>query len=268
MNQNNLSSELKSGRNKDNFVFTIKLTILLAVALGVISYVFSLNPVSQELEYHQFADRMAFFSIPNFWNVVSNMGFLVIGIWGIYRSIKMKPASYLTFFLSIGITLTFFGSSYYHWNPSNESLLWDRVPMTIIFMSFFTFIISDYISNRYQNTLLVLFLLIGIASVYYWEYTELHGHGDLRAYAIVQFLPMLLIPLILWLFHQTHLPSRNIIPIFLCYAIAKSCEYFDEEIFYLSVISGHTIKHLFASVSTYYMIKWTLHKKVRSSLPA
>jgi hypothetical protein len=114
---------------------------------------------------------------------------------------------------------------------------------------------------------LFLFLSIGIASVYYWEYTERSGHGDLRAYAIVQFLPMLLIPIIFLLFHQRHLPSKNIIPIFLWYILAKVCEHFDEAIFHYNFISGHSLKHLFASISTYYMIKWTLKENHTHNLP-
>ncbi len=39
-------------------------------------------------------------------------------------------------------------------------------------------------------------LAIGIASVFYWQRTEAQGVGDLRLYALVQFLLMLIIPII------------------------------------------------------------------------
>jgi hypothetical protein len=247
-----------TGEEKNKRIFQLKLAGLFLLTVIIIVNVFSLDPIAQEMGYRDFADQKDWMIIPNFWNVLTNLGFLIAGTWGIYKSLSQRPISYLALVLSIGVLMTFFGSSYYHWHPSNETLLWDRLPMTIIFMSFFVFIISTYISSRFKILLLLFFLFIGMSSVYYWEYTELHGHGDLRAYVIVQFLPMLLIPIILLLFRNNDLPSKKIITIFLWYILAKGCEHFDEQIFQSSFISGHSLKHLFASVSTYYMIKWTL----------
>ena len=36
-------------------------------------------------------------------------------------------------------------------------------------------------------------VLAGVASVGYWYWSEIQGQGDLRAYGVAQFLPMLLI---------------------------------------------------------------------------
>ena len=258
-----------TGEEKNKRIFQLKLAGLFLLAVVIIINVFSLDPIPQDVDYHSFADQSIRLSIPNFWNVVSNLGFLVAGSWGIYKSINQKPIPILALVLSFGVTLTFLGSSYYHWHPSHSTLLWDRLPMTIIFMSFFVFIISQYISSRYKFLLLFVFLFIGTSSVYYWEYTELHGHGDLRPYAIVQFLPMILIPVILILFKNKHLPSRNIITIFLWYLLAKGFEHFDEEVFQFDFLSGHSLKHIFASISTYYMIKWTLtENQITQHLPA
>ena len=35
------------------------------------------------------------------------------------------------------------GSSYYHWKPSNSRLVWDRLPMTVGFMSLVAVVISE-----------------------------------------------------------------------------------------------------------------------------
>jgi hypothetical protein len=90
-----------------------------------------LPPISQDQDYHQFADQRTLLGIPNFWNVVSNLPFIVVGALGL-RRFYQKPA---TFALFSGFLLTGFGSSYYHWNPSDETLLWDRLPMTLCFMA-------------------------------------------------------------------------------------------------------------------------------------
>ena len=33
----------------------------------------------------------------------------------------------------LGLFLTGFGSGYYHWEPTNDTLVLDRLPMTILF---------------------------------------------------------------------------------------------------------------------------------------
>jgi hypothetical protein len=108
---------------------------------GVLS-VFLFQPLSQDPAYHLLADTRSILSIPNFWNVLSNIPFLLIGLIGmIYiRRGKLKgilqqlSTGYLVFFS--GIFFTGLGSAYYHLSPSNDTLLWDRIPMTISFMAF------------------------------------------------------------------------------------------------------------------------------------
>ena len=35
----------------------------------------------------------------------------------------------------LGVFLTGFSSSYYHWKPNDAGLFWDRLPMTVAFMA-------------------------------------------------------------------------------------------------------------------------------------
>ena len=72
-------------------------------------------PIPQSQIYHGFADQRTMFGIPNFWNVVSNLPFILVGVMGLYRVRGNLSAS--TFFL--GVLLTGFGSSYYHWRPDD-----------------------------------------------------------------------------------------------------------------------------------------------------
>ena len=90
-----------------------------------------LPPITQDQSYHRFADPRAFFGMPNFWNVVSNLPFIAVGVVGL-RQFHRDPATLVIF---LGIFLTGFGSSYYHWNPSDRTLFWDRLPMTLCFMA-------------------------------------------------------------------------------------------------------------------------------------
>ena len=192
--------------------------LVLLLFIGCIGMTF-INPVCQDIDYHPFADRNDYFSIPNFWNVVSNLPFLIIGGWGMLfvafkgqRITKILQPNY--FILFFGILLTGIGSSYYHWNPNNQTLVWDRLPMTISFMSVFSVIIGEYIGTKHARVLLFSLLTLGVSSVFYWNYTESIGCGDLRMYIAVQFFPMVLIPMIMVLFKSGNYPAKYLYPIY------------------------------------------------------
>lgn len=229
--------------------------LLFLVLIGCISMTF-LKPIAQNISYHLFADTRNLFSVPNFWNVLSNAPFLVIGSYGMFYSLyKMKAlislnrqVNYFVFFT--GIFLTGIGSAYYHIAPDNSTLVWDRLPMTISFMSFFSIIIGEFVSPKNARPILFSLLTIGIISVIYWYITEQKGCGDLRLYIAVQFLPILLIPIILLLFKQKDQNTTYIWFVLLAYISAKVSETYDHEIYHaLNFISGHSIKHFFAALA-------------------
>ena len=183
-----------------------RLKIIVAFVVLAIIGVFSIDPIAQDPGYHQFADQRGLINVPNFFDVISNLAFVIVGVMGMRligsgRATGGLPelqAVYLTFF--VGVFLTGFGSAYYHFHPDNQTLLWDRLPMTIAFMALFSAIIGETISPRLALKLFIPLLATGMASVVYWHVSELNGSGDLRAYVLVQFLPIMLIPLMLVLF--------------------------------------------------------------------
>lgn len=183
--------------------------------------------VPQWPEYHDFADHRSFLGIPNAHNVISNMGFLIIGAWGslfvLSRSGRAATgrlnAAYLAFF--VGVFLTALGSAYYHYQPDNQTLVWDRLPMTVMFMGLFVAVMGELISPRAATSLLLPLLVAGVASVLWWAWTESVGAGDLRFYGLVQFLPFVLIPLMLVMY-----PALG------------------------GVVGGHALKHLAGAAAT------------------
>lgn len=225
------------------------MTLILSIFLFV-------PPVAQNPAYHQFADARTLLSVNNFWNVASNVPFLIVGIWGIAYiarhgdavCLPRMQAAYIVFFS--GILLTGFGSSYYHLSPANEPLVWDRLPMTIGFAGLFAIVIGEFISVRAARRMLIPVLLIAYSSVEYWAFTESRGAGDLRPYAIVQFFPMLLIPLIVLTREPSIGVRRYYWYMLLFYVMAKIFEQLDEQIFALgSVMSGHSLKHVAAAMT-------------------
>lgn len=235
-----------------------KYGILLSVVVISCLLVAIMPAIPQDLNYHIYADRRSFAGIDYILNVISNIPFVWVGISGIWTlfkhpEIKLEnrifPA-YLYFF--IGVACVGIGSSYYHLAPSNETLVWDRLPMTLAFIAFFTIILAEFVSVRVAKIALYPLLILGIISVFYWYLTELSGAGDLRLYGLVQFLPLLLIPLILLLFPATYSHSFFYWVLYLMYGLAKLFEWADFEIFiFLRGLSGHTLKHLFAAIGCY-----------------
>ncbi|MCW8934572.1 MAG: ceramidase [Gammaproteobacteria bacterium] len=215
-----------------------------------------LDPIKQNIEYHNFTDQRTYFGIQNFWNVISNIPFLLVGVIGLYNiiySTKIKIITslkivYILFFLAVSIVAI--GSSYYHIRPDNASLVWDRLPMSIAFMSLLTIVISEFISPKIGKTLLWPLISTGILSVFYW-----HSVDDLRLYMLVQFLPVLVIPLILLFFKSTFTNTYAYWFLLLIYVIAKLVEHFDTETYnVLFFISGHSIKHVIVAFGVYLLL--------------
>ena len=245
-----------------SFTHGQRVGLLLVLAVTLIANVFLfLPPVAQDLDYHHFADRRGWLGIPNFGDVAGNIAFLISGFFGMLavrnkrRELSGYPA-WLVFFL--GVFLTGLGSAYYHLMPNNETLVWDRLPMTVAFMALFSLIIMERIDKRSGQILLPLLLAIGVSSVFYWHLTEQTGQGDLRAYALVQFLPMILIFVILILFPAQHRGTKYLAYTLIWYVIAKLTEHFDRQIFDLTAqtVSGHTLKHIAAAIGTTWMVPY------------
>lgn len=232
-----------------------RVVIITLLAVACITLTFFIRPFAQDINFHSFADKREFGDIPNFFNVVSNTPFLVTGLLGVIfciRKLNLKDVNSIMLnnlmFFS-GILLTGVGSSYYHNNPNNNTLVWDRLPMAISFMSFFSIIIARFVSVRTGKRIVWHLLFIGVCSVFYWHLTELAGRGDLRFFMLVQFLPMVLIPIILFLYRK----QTKDVPFFLLlvfiYALAKALEALDYPIFSSELISGHSLKHIMACIA-------------------
>jgi len=236
----------------------IAIKVILFMALLGILFV---NPIPQDSNYHNFADGRTILEVSNFWNVVSNLPFLFVGFYGIYKLLILNALSiidelkmlYLFFFL--GVTLVAFGSGYYHLNPNNETLLWDRLPMTIAFMALFSFVLSEFLSIKVGKIFFFPLLILGMASVLYWFFGELNNNGDLRAYVLVQFLPILIMPLLFVFFKPSFSLVSGYWYLLLCYLLAKLFEYLDAEIYeFLGVISGHSLKHVVSALGIYLLL--------------
>ena len=240
------------------------LILLLAVTLAVIVVDVFLPRIPQPQAYHSFADQRSVLGIPNFADVVSNLPFAVFGLWGLAFWLRSNSNPnhfidrrerwpYLVTF--VGVLLTAFGSAYYHLEPSNARLVWDRLPMTITFMAVVAAMIAERISVRAGLWLLPLLLLVGMSSVLQWYLSELRGAGDLRFYATVQAYSVLCV-LIVLLRPPRSTGSLDLAIVAGFYVLAKVLEILDKPVFELGhIVSGHTLKHLAAATAGYWILR-------------
>ncbi len=226
------------------------LTFLFGFAAISLLVLWFVPPIPQSQLYHGFADQRTMLGIPNFWNVVSNAPFLMVGAMGLLRVRGNWSAS--TFFL--GVFLTGIGSSYYHWDPDDLGLFWDRLPMSLAFMAALAYVIEERIDQRAGQMLLWPLILLGIVSLLVWI-----GTDDLRLYAWVQFFPLVALPLMFWLLEPKYSGTVYWFVAAGLYALAKVLEYSDDAIFSATgqMMSGHALKHV-AAAAACYAIYWAI----------
>ena len=205
--------------------------------------------IPQPQAYHGFADQRNFLSVPRAADVLSNLPFVAVGLFGFWRLARpARPLSGVAhtslFVFFTGFFLTGFGSGYYHWDPNDARLVLDRLPMTIAFAGLLGALVAERISQRSGLAMLFLILVVGPASVFYWKST-----GDLSLYVMAQFGAMLATLVILC----TTAPGSVAIPwwqLLVWYAVAKVAEAADKFVWHSTgeLFAGHAIKHLAAAL--------------------
>lgn len=245
-------------------------TVVFAVfTIGCIVAALLLPPMAQPLAYHEFVDQRTLLGVENFMNVVSNAAFVLAGLAG-FLVLRRAPAAfehpserlaYLVFFA--GLALTGAGSWYYHLDPNNETLFWDRLPMTIAFAGLVSAQIAERIGPRIGVALLLPMLAVGAASVFYWIATERAGVGNVLPYAILQGYAMFGVLLLALTHASRYTRAGDIYWIFAAYLAAKVTEALDGPIWQATghLVSGHTLKHVFAALAGVFVCTMLLRRQ-------
>ena len=221
------------------------------------------RPMPEPTIFRQLADERRFFGIDNFWNVVSNAPFLLVGICGlrvvaragahdfIHRTDKWP---YVACFSAVALIAA--GSTYYHLAPLDERLMWDRLPISIAFMALLAAMITERISVKAGRHGLVPLLLAGAASVLYWRWSSLRGSENILPYALVQYGATAAIVAIAALYRSRYTRGADVLIAVAIYALAKLVEVLDAQIFAVGhFVSGHTLKHLIAAFAVWWLVR-------------
>jgi hypothetical protein len=226
---------MQLARARPNIALYLAAILTAAMLLG--------GPILQPAGYHAFADARSLSGLANAADVLSNLGFLLIGLYGLLHVRPARPAHAMFF---VAILMTAFGSSWYHLAPDDARLLWDRLPIALACVSLLAASLEDAFPARFAALpTLAALCALGVASVFWWSAT-----GNLGPYLLLQLAPLVLVPALQWQ-SGTALAQRRAFGIAIgLYVLAKVCELADGAILdVVHAVSGHTLKHLFATLA-------------------
>jgi hypothetical protein len=234
-------------------------------------------PIPQSLDYHLFADTRTLLGIPNGLNVLSNLPFAIVGLFGLVETFSRRVGTTAPFSnawerwpyaaLFGGVALTSLGSAWYHLAPDNARLVWDRLPMSVGFMGLLTALLAERVDFSIGRRLFVPLLVVGGAGVVYWYWSELQNAGDLRLYVVVQFGSLLWIALLLILYPARYPGTVYLVIGLVTYGVAKALEMSDQQVFGVGgIVSGHTLKHLVAAAGAAFLIVMLRERRQRGPM--
>lgn len=207
-----------------------------------------LHPLGQAGAYHAFANTRTWLGVPNAADVLSNVPIFLAGcaiLAKVGRSPEVDAASAPGLVVAgVGLVVTGIGSAWYHLAPSDATLIWDRLPLAVVFAGV---LLTAWASSGIappSKAEAALFVLASLGSVGWWVFL-----GSLWPYAILQFGGLAAI-LVLAVRNRL-VPAGAWWLLLLLYALAKACEMLDQAIWDWThqVVSGHTLKHLMSAAA-------------------
>ena len=200
-------------------------------------------PLSQPASYHHFADERSLGMLPNASDVLSNLVILAAGLvnfrWVIRHAPHPPPQFPAMTVAGPGLILTAFGSAYYHAAPSDASLVWDRLPMTIVFAGILAMLWTSVTRQRVGWVQMLILIAVSLGTIEYWL-----AFDSLWPYAILQF-GGLAVVVGMTVARKVDAPFAWAMVI-VFYGLAKIFESLDWQIWALTghLFAGHALKHI------------------------
>ena len=221
------------------------IAVIAAAAIAMLIH----GPIHQPEGYHAFADARPLLALPNAADVLSNIGFALAGLWGLWmfrtaaarRALGASWPGYALFISALVACAV--GSGFYHLAPDDARLAWDRLPIALACAGLIAGSFADTHVRPYSLRVVAGLAALAVASVWWWSAT-----ADLRPYLLLQAAPLVLIPFWQARGHTRFAERAAFGFAIVLYAAAKIAELGDHAIFEaLGALSGHTLKHLLAT---------------------
>jgi hypothetical protein len=207
---------------------------------GVLQWI---HPLAQPQGYHQFADTRIFCGVHNGADVLSNLVIFAAGLVNLSWCLKNRGARLLQMpgmlTAGLGLVITAAGSAYYHSAPTDVTLVWDRLPMTVVFAGILGMLFSSVTARRVAWSEMGLLVVASVATVFVWVKT-----GCLWPYALLQFGGLAAIV------GSTVARKVDTVSgwwaVIKWYAVAKVFEELDGSVWMLThhLFAGHALKHI------------------------
>ncbi len=218
---------------------------------------------------HPFIDSRVLWGIPNAMDVLTNLPFLLASIAGLralHRASGVQPVTRqaaTVFFVGLG--LTFFSSSFYHWAPQAWGLALDRAGMAVAFAGVLGLATAQRVSLRAARWTWLTVLVTGLFAILLQRLA-----GIIAPWAVVQFGGM---AVVLWACTQRAQPGALGIRwgvLIGIYAAAKLLELGDAWVFDATQgwVSGHSLKHVVASLAALPVISALRHNALQMQAAA
>jgi len=228
---------------------------LLAGAIVVIAL-----PVTRAPAFHQYADQRTWLGMPHAGDVLSNLAFIIAGMW--FRRRAQTPLSQAA---CAGVIAIGGGSAAYHYAPSDALLALDWGPIAITLSIVTAAVIEDRLGKQAGRTAFALGPLIAIGSVVLWLATGGTHGGMVTPYGVVQALGIALPPLVA-LAAPGSIPRVPLLVGVLFFALARLCAANDQQLLDAVGISGHSLKHVAAAIASAFALGALTSRASRASL--
>jgi len=232
------------------------LLLVATIAFAGIGALIAHGPIAQDQCYHAFADQRPWLGIPNASDVLSNLAFALAAAlaWPALRRARWAdPRDRLPWIVYAGsLLLTALGSAYYHWAPADDRLFWDRLPLSLTLAALAAASLGERLTPARRPWMLGGFLLAAGLATGWWRFS-----GDLRPYAVAQFLPLVLVATLAVATPGRYDRHRDPLVAALFYIVAKIGETYDARILEAlgGAVSGHTLKHFAAALGGWWLVR-------------
>jgi hypothetical protein len=196
---------------------------------------------------HPFIDARMWFGIPNTLDVLSNLPFLIFGLWGLCklgRRAQMGANRLAATAFFLGLIFTAIGSSVYHWHPDSWGLAIDRTGMAVAFAGLLGLAWYERTALTSTQTLTGVCFILAVISAWLPHFV-----ANIWPWVLLQFGGILIVLICALLPKQDRGMGIAFMPVLVLYALAKAFEAADANVFAWTqgMISGHSIKHILAS---------------------
>lgn len=227
-----------------------------------------------------FADGRGWQGLPNVMDVLTNLPFVLLGVWGLCRLHALeraheealdaaalpqaeahRPVNTLdcAWMFFAGLLVTAAGSAFYHLQPDALRLAADRSGMVIAFAGLIGCAVCDRVSARAGWAAAWCMLGGGLLAVVVCQET-----GNVLPWAVAQFGGMVLVLALALMRPVGGAIGLRLGWVILFYALAKLFELGDHAVYEATghLISGHSVKHLLAALAA-----WPVLQALRTLAP-